>query len=256
MNLVTKRSNIRSIKTEKTRCSICEDEGGGSEGGLIEFHRTRRHIHLYCQACLAQYMREPLLQSLHLLNKHIFTNIDIKCPGDVFCSRLDNRCSFRKISFLAIYNKLAATQQLHNHTLLTAVVRRCRDPAAYRVCCTCHTLQAVDALIRSSSSPSSRQCPDCNNTWCDVCGVSPYHENYQSCTELDLANNQALKKLYNSGILKFCPKCRTLVEKDGGCSKCVCRECGVKWCWRCEETDIDYDHYSKKDSPCQDRLWH
>ena len=30
-----------------------------------------------------------------------------------------------------------------------------------------------------------------------------------------------------------CPKCKTIVEKLGGCEHMTCKRCKYEWCWIC-----------------------
>lgn len=50
----------------------------------------------------------------------------------------------------------------------------------------------------------------------------------------DQVTNELFDKLQDRGQAKFCPRCKNLVEKNGGCNQMKCR-CGVAWCWQCGE---------------------
>eukprot|EP01062_Namystynia_karyoxenos_P067913 TRINITY_DN62026_c0_g1_i1.p1 TRINITY_DN62026_c0_g1~~TRINITY_DN62026_c0_g1_i1.p1 ORF type:complete len:542 (+),score=160.80 TRINITY_DN62026_c0_g1_i1:110-1735(+) len=39
---------------------------------------------------------------------------------------------------------------------------------------------------------------------------------------------------------KPCPKCRSIIEKNGGCNRVTCQKCGLGFCWMCGSTE----HYA------------
>ena len=42
--------------------------------------------------------------------------------------------------------------------------------------------------------------------------------------------------------IRFCPMCRTKIEKDGGCNHMQCRLCGYQFCWICL-APASYEHF-------------
>ena len=38
---------------------------------------------------------------------------------------------------------------------------------------------------------------------------------------------------------KACPKCRSLIEKNGGCPHMTCAFCGEQFCWKCGKNYFD-----------------
>jgi ariadne-1 len=42
---------------------------------------------------------------------------------------------------------------------------------------------------------------------------------------------------------KDCPKCRKMVEKNGGCNFMHCSQCQTHWCWVCEQAMKDHEEH-------------
>lgn len=42
---------------------------------------------------------------------------------------------------------------------------------------------------------------------------------------------------------KKCPRCSMGIEKNGGCNKMTCGNCGCFFCWRCNRAVDGYDHF-------------
>jgi hypothetical protein len=100
----------------------------------------------------------------------------------------------------------------------------------------------------------------CNISWCRNCMVSPYH-NGKSCIEVECENRNTdngklISDLKRNGKLKFCPQCKAPCIKNSGCNKMLCISCGIKWCWICVESNVDYDHYNSGGvGRCNGKLW-
>ncbi|ETV84843.1 hypothetical protein, variant [Aphanomyces astaci] len=131
---------------------------------------------------------------------------------------------------------------------------------------TCHAaIQATDlrALITSEDvwakyekfkfnkeHANARECPHCHHVQvsaaanptisCDACRqvYCFSHSNAHpgmSCADYEKAR-RAEDKLNHakiSQIAKFCPGCKSPVEKSGGCNQMKCITCGINFCWLC-----------------------
>jgi len=50
-----------------------------------------------------------------------------------------------------------------------------------------------------------------------------------------------LKKITTT--CKQCPNCKMFIEKDGGCNKMTCSNCGTFVCWKCGKQISGYEHF-------------
>lgn len=57
-------------------------------------------------------------------------------------------------------------------------------------------------------------------------------------TDTKLNKKKDRKKKYKS---KKCPKCSTLITRDGGCDHIICTGCSYEFCWKCLQKYGDYD---------------
>eukprot|EP01083_Nonionella_stella_P256999 880121_1 len=86
---------------------------------------------------------------------------------------------------------------------------------------------------------STLQCDDCHTRMCWKCH-QPYHGFILGCNQLiDM-------KYYKWTLLKDvqkCPKCRSTIEKTGGCNHMSCSSCKYQFCWICRG-HYQYGHYN------------
>ncbi|VEL32729.1 unnamed protein product [Protopolystoma xenopodis] len=93
--------------------------------------------------------------------------------------------------------------------------------------------------VRSLGGPRARQavCSNCNESFCFACG-QPWHEPVL-CDRL----RQWLRRIEDDAgtstwivaNTKECPKCRAVIEKNGGCNHMTCKNlnCKYDFCWVC-----------------------
>lgn len=79
-------------------------------------------------------------------------------------------------------------------------------------------------------------CEACGAEHCRLCGRAWQHEDYThdnlSCDEF-AAGLQILTRVpAMPAHMHNCPRCSTLIQKDGGCNHMTCR-CGHQFCWIC-----------------------
>ena len=182
----------------------------------------------------------------------------IKCPGTV-CGKLRNMCKKE-----VCLEKIVIPPKLRLHTDVFRVLYTINNPNQL-VCPdkTCGNIVEINPL----NPVWHTQCQVCNAIWCRMCACYPYHEG-ESCIEYEIksktsVNGLLILKKQKQGLLKFCPTCRTPIEKVVNkkgkfvaCNKIICSLCSTKWCWLCKKAGIDYSHFnSKSKSRCANKLW-
>lgn len=75
----------------------------------------------------------------------------------------------------------------------------------------------------------------CGFTFCSKCHKEAHHP--ATCTEMEKweIKCKSDSETYNwiKVNTKSCPKCKTTIEKNGGCNHMSCRKCNYEFCWIC-----------------------
>jgi hypothetical protein len=234
-------------------CLICTENI--SKGKVL--HKSRRLTHKLCDDCFQQYID---IESTNILIK-LKSNIreprtyNIQCCGSYHGQHRNHCSACINISNLIVENN---HQDLHNK--LSCILEIKNNPH-YLLCPVCPVSQSSIYL----SDYDSVTCNSCAHNWCKKCMTTPYHVGL-TCIEHQAKENKTEtgkliweKKM--KGILKFCPTCNTPTEKETdingnftGCNKMSCAVCLTRWCWLCNEKNINYDHFTTSIN-CANRLW-
>ena len=78
----------------------------------------------------------------------------------------------------------------------------------------------------------------CGQEFCFKCN-NPWHPSMRCEDFID----KIYKSYIKSAEVKFCPKCRSLIEKNDGCNHMTCIQCNYQFCWICEK-EYTANHYS------------
>jgi hypothetical protein len=228
-------------------CSIC-DQAVGEDG--VTLHRTRRQTHKLCEVCVDGYLAPQISQVAQNLRKNIKVNT-IDCCG-TYHSNSRNHCT-EKIQISGI----TCSESSSIYTDLFRVQHVLSNPNVY--ICPVDTCGEIVEVMEDDPIPRT-VCPSCKIIWCRTCLLFPYHENV-SCMEYEVSQNKTengklIYKLKADKKLHFCPRCKIPTLKNSGCNKMWCVTCKVKWCWLCQKSDIDYDHFNSEGSnPCANKLY-
>ncbi|KAI3413826.1 hypothetical protein GPALN_011307 [Globodera pallida] len=93
-------------------------------------------------------------------------------------------------------------------------------------------------------------CLNCCAKFCRFCERRWDEDHFGvSCEELDLKTkkdkkDRELEKKLNEAVIRKCPRCGLPFMKDEGCNKMTCR-CGMKQCYLCRQSNIDYGHFCR-----------
>lgn len=234
-------------------CMICDED---TTNNSLLLHKTRRYKHQLCQDCYPLYIMPFLEQYIDNLRKNIRTDdmLYIRCPGcyhgqhrnhctktiDIRTFKVPKDSNIAKYIFIIWY-------VLSNPFVCLCPNRKCKN---------------IVSIFSDDSDVSCSKtiCQECKHVWCRNCMTQPYHDD-MNCIEYEASQNNTENGKYiwqmkTEGILKFCPQCKTATVKNNGCNKMVCSICRLKWCWLCQTTNIDYDHYNPtKETSCSNKLW-
>ncbi len=91
-------------------------------------------------------------------------------------------------------------------------------------------------------------CAKCDFRFCRNCQVE-WHESTtcEMYREWEQENNEAQERFneWSSANAKACPnpKCKSMIEKDGGCNHMTCKKCKKEFCWACGKAWVGGNHF-------------
>ena len=152
------------------------------------------------------------------------------CKQPILLSELEIALSREELDSLFIN---AFTQHIRTH------------PADYQYCPT----PSCDQIYPVSQGRKVFTCTACLTSICTTCGVVTHEgltcEQNKNVSE----NDEAFAKWKEESSAKDCPKCRSVIEKNGGCRHMQCINCQVHICWVCMATFAEgtatCDHLAK-----------
>jgi len=185
--------------------------------------------HRYCVDCLGQMIKT-------LINDGRVQ--EIKCPSPSCPSQID----YNQIKQIVRNEDLFAKYEEYNlkRTLESIPdLRWCPRPGC------------GNAMIGSSDVPMMICSNDsCRFTFCFKC-KEEWHadvtcEQYQQW-KMENSESEARYIDWVRNNTKTCPKCKTPIEKNGGCNHMTCKNCKHEFCWLCSQ---DYTSSHWEQSSC------
>ncbi|EAR89393.3 Ibr domain protein (macronuclear) [Tetrahymena thermophila SB210] len=171
--------------------------------------------HQFCSDCLKQYILNKIncCQVLHIL-----------CPQEG-CDQEYNEKQIGEILNddyqKERYIKFKQRQQLQ----LDPDIRWCIRPGC-------------NNAIKGQKNDPKLKCSECNMMICYFC-TNQWHEG-QTCEQaIDQEYNQMAKNFK----VKYCPQCKTKIQKNDGCNHMTCTRCNYEFCWLCTK-QYRAGHYS------------
>jgi len=79
-----------------------------------------------------------------------------------------------------------------------------------------------------------------NHIYCFFCLNKP-HGNEPCNFQL---KDSLVEYAKNNDLIKKCPKCNIVIQKNKGCNHITCTNCQYQWCWLCNEK-YTFDHFNK-----------
>ena len=79
-------------------------------------------------------------------------------------------------------------------------------------------------------------CKECKHQYCYSCS-QPWHTGKCKITE-----DPKFRKWARAEGIRICPKCKTYIQKNGGCLHMKCPKCEYKWCWICGKDYTSSNH--------------
>uniref|UniRef100_A0A7S2IJU9 RBR-type E3 ubiquitin transferase n=1 Tax=Helicotheca tamesis TaxID=374047 RepID=A0A7S2IJU9_9STRA len=201
----------RPSTPEKMRfCEICFEDGGFAPEDMISMPCG----HEFCRDCWRGFANNMVREGTSCLN--------YTCP-QVGCNEKVTEVEIKKAApqLLPAYKK----HQLKAFVDTNMYSRWCPGIGCERV--------AVGNPLLSVSEKVS--CSDCDTMFCFKCGEEPHSP--MTCHDLirwkDKCKDESETAKWITVYTKVCPKCKTRIEKNGGCNHMTCRKCNHEFCWIC-----------------------
>jgi len=204
-----KRRKQEELENKTYLCEICF-----SDCKIEEIYILEECHHRFCKECMGM---------------HFKTNIengnvkDIRCPN-LQCKRM---VTYQEIK----HNVSKAILSKYEDFLLKISLKEDAN------CRFCPRPGCSNAMIGDSTIPmmvcSSELCKyafcfNCRDEW----HADSTCENYQQWKKDNNATNSLFISWANKNT-KDCPKCKSKIEKNGGCNHMKCIECKHQFCWLC-----------------------
>jgi len=161
---------------------------------------------------------------IHVMCGHQF---DVNCMLDMFLLNVNDesifppRCCGQTISHDLI------ARYLHQDLIDLFEAKIKEVATANRLYCA--NVRCSRFLGSRDGAARAVQCPSCTHKTCSSCR-QPEHPELAVCKPDELVTKTLV--LGQSHGWQRCPQCRTLVERNMGCSHISCR-CGSHWCYAC-----------------------
>ncbi|KAL4446535.1 hypothetical protein ABPG74_005473 [Tetrahymena malaccensis] len=204
---------------------------------IISSNDTQQHI-LECAICCQEFTvskKRPLLNCDHqfcpeCLKQYILNKINCCQVLHIICPQegCDQEYNEKQIGEILNddyqkerYIKFKQRQQLQ----LDPDIRWCIRPGC-------------NNAIKGQKNDPKLTCNECNMMICYFC-TNQWHEG-QTCEQaIDQEYNQMAKNFK----VKYCPQCKTKIQKSDGCNHMTCTRCHYEFCWLCTK-QYRSGHYS------------
>ena len=232
--------NYETKTQNKIICNICCNDFYENE--IILFHDN----HMACFDCVFNILNSIFGTVNILYSLDIFDNPIIICPVPTHSHNIcEHKLCLIKLAKNLPTKKIYRKIKYRVHYLTELYLEQgefCKECGVF--------------VFRENDN--SMFCNGCYKNYCYQCSAEPFHEK-QTCLQFEnekykkelikpkpLKTNATLeqkiqykknKEEYNNKIWKInntkeCPKCKTSIEKYGGCLHMECQKCKYQFCWK------------------------
>lgn len=200
-------------------CPICFEEIAANELRSITAGNSVTCAHRYCTQCCHSYIKSKV--ELREVSAETFHCPE--CPHPVDIGAVDS--ILRDIGDAELRTQFSELRALAD------------DPKTV-ACPVCATIS------RKTTYSNSVTCSGCELEYCFEHGTA--HAG-RSCREFKKQQNAELAmnaEFLRSERVHSCPKCRSPIEKNGGCMHMTCSRCRYEFCWMCHLPWGNWHHKS------------
>ena len=196
-----------SPPAKMVQCKVCLDNFPyGQTTGLACGHR-------FCNECWEPYLKYKVLGGTTC----IFTT----CPMNG-CPEMVPQGTFKKILDKGVHAKYQKFL-VESYVDINRKIKWCPNP------------RGCGKAIQATGAANVVKC-HCGQSFCFKCGEEAHFP--VTCKQrnewLDRCGSQGGNAQWILENTKKCPKCNTRIEKNQGCNKVSCKQCGHHFCWICQ----------------------
>ncbi|KAF2101617.1 ankyrin repeat and IBR domain-containing protein 1 [Rhizodiscina lignyota] len=201
------------IETKKNfMCDICCDDQPGLETFAMKCG------HRFCVPCYKHYLSRKIKEEGEAAR--------IRCPGED-CNRIVDS---KSLDLLVATDLKERYQELLTRTYVD-------DKENLKWCPAPNCVYAVDCGVKQRDLLKivpTVHC-DCGHNFCFGCTLTDHQPAPCALVRKWLKKCEDDSETANwiSANTKECPKCRSTIEKNGGCNHMTCRKCRHEFCWMC-----------------------
>jgi len=247
LNLIFHRYILNT--REDKECDICMEEY--MKHHFVDFSACNHGV---CVSCFRKYLNTKVYDG----------ECEFLCPfGNEECATLGQKDIRRALKNDTVFSrKLEQAYVRHGLKDLQGDYYECPTEECSNVMFCEHPL-VEDHFILDKSGPKkvfkkklntdcdlrSFSCSECNYSYCLLCKRSwtfgdlyhdgidceSYRKERRKSRRLDelLRTQAAVERGIKQNRLRRCPKCNSVIEKNGGCPHMVCSSCRTNFCWKC-----------------------
>jgi len=195
------------------QCGICLEDH--PEDSVARIGQCR---HPFCRNCLREYIRSKLSEHIY----PIFCPVCVAEQGVPQPSSV-NEGIIRQLGFTEEEYRIFDELQISAYSILL----HCRK---------CQQTMFVDREEHQESKLLVCPLPGCQHVWCKLCQQTiDTFESQHSCD-----GSSELSHLMKRSGWKYCPGCKTPIQKESGCNHMTCMApgCNTHFCYRCGDSMV------------------
>lgn len=232
--VVRDRSHDQSLPAKSQgdeECGICMETRQSDELRQLRLCGCR-----FCLECLSRYVEVRIRDGESLISCPSFY-----CMANGYLTADEVQTVVSNNDFFELFQKLKQTHDVCSNPLSVW----CPRPDCDTVC------------RLADSDATSFACASCGLLWCVVCRRRLIASQPHECRPEQLPMPGDREPGAVDVLVKACPHCGTLIERDEGCAQVLCRLCRHAFCWYClHSLDGDFllRHYDR--GACRGLLGH